>query len=453
MNIEPRRIAMVAACPFPANHGTPGAIRELSLALDRLGHEVHLVTYPFGDDLMVSGLNVHRVAGKVPKDRKITIGPSYGRLVYDALLVPKLVEVIKRHRIEVIHAHNYEGAIAGAMAKWATGVPLVYNGINSMADELPSYDFFQSANLARWVGKALDRFVPSTGDAMIVLSDELRAYLESLGLPKEKLVVIPPGVTARDFEGGDAASIRKRHGLADGVPIVMYTGALESFQGVDSLVRAMMRVIEHHPSAVLMIVNNIPNQPMRVRLQRIARQLGIEANMIIVESVPLAELPHYLAAADVAVVPRPACPGFPIKLLNYMAAGKAIVSFEGSAKCLCHGYNGYVSKNGDETDMAEGIRLLLDDPELRATLGSRARRSLDGVYDWDTLARATSGIYEQVIHAKAPLDLGALSAHLKANYKPRFAPGGRDNPDGFLQSGPVEYDVFQSAKGGSEARL
>ncbi|HEU5074495.1 MAG TPA: glycosyltransferase family 4 protein [Polyangiaceae bacterium] len=447
MNIEPRRIAMVAACPFPANHGTPGAIRELSLALDRLGHEVHLVTYPIGEDLTVEGLNMHRVSsGGISKTQKITIGPSYGRLVYDALLVPKLIEVIKRHRIDVIHAHNYEAAIAGAMAKWATGVPLVYNGINSMADELPSYDFFQSASLARWLGKVLDRFVPSAGDAMIVLSDELRTYLESLGLPKEKLVVIPPGVTAQDFEGGDASLVRKRHGLAEDVPIVMYTGALEAFQGVDCLVRAMVRVIEHHANAALMIVNNIPNEPMRKRLVRIARQLGIEKNMIIVESVPLSELPHYLAASDVAVVPRLACPGFPIKLLNYMAAGRAIVSFEGSAKCLCHGYNGYVCKNGDEVDMAEGIRLLLDDPKLRATLGARARQSLDGIYDWETLARATSVIYEQVIHAKKPLDLGALATHLKANYKPRFVPGGRDNPDGFLQSGPVEYDVFQSVE-------
>ena len=55
------RIVQVAACPFPANHGTPGAIRELALALERLGHEVHVVTYPMSEDLPTDGLQIHRV--------------------------------------------------------------------------------------------------------------------------------------------------------------------------------------------------------------------------------------------------------------------------------------------------------------------------------------------------------------------------------------------------------
>jgi hypothetical protein len=125
-----------------------------------------------------------------------------------------------------------------------------------------------------------------------------------------------------------------------------------------------------------------------------------------------------------------------------MAAGNAIVSFEGSAKCLCHGFNGYVAKNGDTADLAHGIALLLSDPSLRSTLGARARESLRGVYDWDTLARATAIIYEQVISSGGQLNRRALGEHVKASYTPQFAAGGRDNPQGFLQSGPIEYPSF-----------
>ncbi|HVJ14258.1 MAG TPA: glycosyltransferase family 4 protein, partial [Polyangiaceae bacterium] len=209
---QPLRVAMVAACPFPANHGTPGAIRELAIALAKQGHEVHVVTYPHGEDLPVEGLHIHRVSAPFLRPGEIKIGPSLDRLVFDALMVPKLLEVIREHGIDVIHAHNYEATIAGALAKFATHVPLVYNGINNMADELPSYGFLGSDTIARLFGKLLDHLVPRSGDALIVLSEELKTYLESLGMPEDKIIVVPPGVIVEDFSHGDGARARARHG-------------------------------------------------------------------------------------------------------------------------------------------------------------------------------------------------------------------------------------------------
>lgn len=442
-----RRIAMVAACPFPANHGTPGAIRELCVALAHKGHEVHVVTYPIGDAMDVRGVQVHRVPNVV-RHAEVKIGPSWPRLVFDALLVPKLISVVRKYDIEVIHAHNYEATIAGAVAKWMTGRALVYNGINSMADELPTYGF-RPAVLARTLGRWLDHVVPRTADATIVLSDELKDYLTSLGMSRQGIVVIPPGVTVDDMASGDAMSARAKHGLSTATPIVMYTGAMEAFQRLELLVRAMPNVLLQHPRAVFMVVNNIPNRAAQDRLTALADSAGVGDRLIIAESVGFAELPNYLAAADVAVVPRPTCPGFPIKLLNYMAAGKAIVSFEGSAKALCHGYNGYVAKGENVEDLAQGIGLLLGDRALRQTLGDRARESLKGVYDWDTLASGILQIYEQLEHpsfrSSRAFNYAELGEHLKAEYRPRLATNGHSTP-GFLQPGPIEYPRFSESR-------
>src|SRR5215204_5566891 len=49
------KVCMLAACPFPANHGTPGSIREMAESITDLGHEVHIVTYHFGEDIPVRG--------------------------------------------------------------------------------------------------------------------------------------------------------------------------------------------------------------------------------------------------------------------------------------------------------------------------------------------------------------------------------------------------------------
>lgn len=448
----PLRVVMIAACPFPANHGTPGAIRELSETLVRLGHEVHVVTYPHGDDTEIKGVTIHRVSAPWTRPGEITIGPSYERLVFDALLIPKLFSVIRTHRIDVIHSHNYEATIAGAFAKWLTGRPLVYNGINSMADELPSYAFFRNKKMALRLGRMLDWLVPRAADAIITLSDELKAYLEGLGMSQERIVVMPLGVDVKLLAGGDGEKVRARFGLSHDTPIVMYTGAIEAFQRVDYLVESFSLIAAKHPHAVLMIANNIANADARAQLQAQAERLGVAGRMLFAESVSLAELPDYLAAADIAVVPRPACPGFPVKLLNYMAAGRAIASFAGSAKSICHGYSGYVARNHDAEDLAAGMSLLLSDRPLRDTLGRRAYESIDGVYDWVTIARATAMLYAQVCRPGHRVDKSALGAYLKAEYVPRLAADGSDDPDGFLQRGPIEYPGFVELSAVSAAR-
>ncbi|HYZ72445.1 MAG TPA: glycosyltransferase family 4 protein, partial [Chthoniobacterales bacterium] len=103
-------IVMVAACPFPVNYGSPGAIRELTETLSEMGHDLHVVTYGEGDNLPVGNAQLHRVA-------KITssgpqVGPTQHKLLVDFLLVIKLCQVIRAHKIEIIHAHNYEGGLA-----------------------------------------------------------------------------------------------------------------------------------------------------------------------------------------------------------------------------------------------------------------------------------------------------------------------------------------------------
>ena len=70
--------------------------------------------------------------------------------------------------------------------------------------------------------------------------------------------------------------------------------------------------------------------------RRLAAELGISRSVIWISPHTLKDLPSYLALADVCVVPRPECPGHPVKLLNYMLAGKPIVSFAGGAKGVRH---------------------------------------------------------------------------------------------------------------------
>ena len=104
-----------------------------------------------------------------------------------------------------------------------------------------------------------------------------------------------------------------------------------------------------------------------------------------------------LAAADVAVNPRINCPGMPQKLTNYMMAGKAIVSFEGSAKLLSDGIDGLIVQNEDVEQMAASIITLSNDTDLRKRLGENARKTVTKGYDWDVLSGKIENVYKYLL--------------------------------------------------------
>ena len=109
---------MVAACQFPVNYGSPAAIRELSETLSEMGHRIHVVTYPDGQNLSVGCAQIHRV-GRARKTAGLRVGPSWQKPWLDLLVLIKLCAIVRREKVDVIHAHNYEGGLIGVLAKFS----------------------------------------------------------------------------------------------------------------------------------------------------------------------------------------------------------------------------------------------------------------------------------------------------------------------------------------------
>lgn len=390
-------VAMVVASPFPANHGTPGSIREMSQALLSHGHKIHIVTYHIGDENPVEGIKIHRIKSII-KPKKIKVGPTWYKPFFDLLLVAKLCKVIKEENIDIIHAHNYEGALVGYFAKIITKTPMIYHAINNMASELPTFNFIKPKKLAMLLADFLDRLVPRLGGHIIALSEELKTFLLGKGIPEDKISVIPLGVDAEMFNGKSPEIIKNRYNIGPR-PLVVYAGTLDEFQRIDLLMKAMKLVVGECNDAVLMVVSNILNQAEIEKYKKMAIDLGIDNNVIFTDVVSFDELPFFLASAAVAVVPRFSCPGFPLKILNYMAAGKAIVTFDGSAKGLKNMHNAIVVKNGELEEFAKGILLLIGDRKLAEKLGNNARATVKSEYGWQILAGKIDFIYRKVINS------------------------------------------------------
>src|SRR6187200_2911342 len=128
--VEPHlRVGVLAACPFPANHGTPGSIRELAEAVAERGHDVHVVTYHMGQEIPLHLVELHRIP-KWTSESGVVVGPTSRRPFYDLLMVFKALAVIRREKLDLLHAHGYEAALVARICKTLTGIPVVYSGHN-----------------------------------------------------------------------------------------------------------------------------------------------------------------------------------------------------------------------------------------------------------------------------------------------------------------------------------
>ena len=152
--------------------------------------------------------------------------------------------------------------------------------------------------------------------------------------------------------------------------------------------------------------------------KELAAQLGISKSIIWIAPHALADLPSYLALADVTVVPRPECPGHPVKLLNYMLAGKPVVSFAGGAKGVRHLHDAYIVPNHDYEALGRGIVTLLNDKPLAAKLAANGRATVLADFDWRQICRKIERIYDHLLGAPSAAAVPTVAAPLDKSPAP-----------------------------------
>lgn len=367
------RVVVVVAGPYPALRGSQVLVRHLERGLGARGHDVSVVTY--GPD-----------RGRRP-------GPRPQRVVLDALLVLRLYRHVRRHGADIIHAHNYEAAIAGLMVGRLCGVPLVYHGHSAMVQELPTYaSSAWGQRVAKRIGGLLDSQVPRRADFCIAVTEELGRLLRGVGVDDASLACIEPA--------NEPSELGAEHGVTggNGDGLVCYAGNLDGYQNLTFLFDAFARVRTALPAARLVLVTHADARRQAARLGEGGLPSGVE----IVEATSYHAVRDQLAEADVAVLPRSEGSGFPMKLLNYMAAGKAIVASTGSAKGLRDGVTGRVVPDGDEAAFAAAVVELLHDGSARARLGRAARRAVLDPAGWEQVLDRIEAIYNNLVAPRFP---------------------------------------------------
>jgi len=380
---ERLRIGMIAACPFPWPRGTPIRIFRMAEFLAARGHDVHLFTYHLGQPADDAPFLIHRIPD-APGYTRTAPGPTLRKLLQ---LNPRLARLVARFEqdkpFDIIHAHHYEGILTATRA--AARAPIVYDAHTTLAGELPYYYPWLPAWATRWVGSWLDRRLPRRAQHTIAVSSRIRDSLIAVGAASSQAIsVIPNGVRWRLF---DVTSAPRQSANK-----LIFTGNLSNYQGIGLMLRAFAELWRRRPDVRLLLVTH----SSFASFEDLARKLEI-LPAIDVRAAPFCEQPALLAEADVAINPRTDCDGIPQKLLNYMAAGKPIVSFDGSAVHLQHDRTGLRVPDGDTSAMARAIERLLDDPALASRLGAAARQEVKNRFSWEVVAQRVEQVYQRLL--------------------------------------------------------
>src|SRR5947207_728404 len=283
---------MIAPEPFFEARGTPFSEFHRIRALTALGHEVDLVTYPFGRDVAMPRLRIFRSL-RPPFLRRVRIGPSLAKIPLDALLALTAVRRALAGRYDAVHSHEEGGAIGVVLAALLR-VPHLYDMHSSLPQQLTNFAF-SGSRLLRRVFATLERIMIRRSRVVIVICPSLEETVRAIH-DRARVVLIEnaPGAGDAGATPAQGAGIRERYEIAKDTPLVVYTGTFEAYQGLDLLFDAMAIVTRHCPTAKVLLAGGNGEQVSAAQRQTDAA--GIRDAVIFAGDRPAEEMPAYLAA-------------------------------------------------------------------------------------------------------------------------------------------------------------
>jgi glycosyltransferase involved in cell wall biosynthesis len=359
--VRPPRALHVAALPFPTYQGTQAAIRAMLDATRRVDPEAALFTYATEGYATSTRFAVHRV-GDLPRLRSLRSGPSLGKLVLDARMLFELRALTRKLRPRVIVAHHVEAA---ALALCLRQPKLVFFAHTDLAEELPVYGHPLLSTALRRAGGSLDRLLVQRAAAVAAISPTLRARLSEL---RDDVQFVPvPWNVPEPIRARERAASRLGLGIGQRAKVALYAGNLDAYQGVELIPRALAALGRNGVPVSLLLAT----QSDARAFTRSCELQGVPLHQVVLGDERVRRQVH--AAADLAIVPRLAPGGLPIKLLDALARGVPCAVMPRA--CAGLALDGIVERaHGDSTaELARAIAQLVAAGERRSALVAAGR--------------------------------------------------------------------------------
>jgi D-inositol-3-phosphate glycosyltransferase len=370
-------------------------IRETARELGQMGHRVDIFTRRTADvgdpvtDLAENVRLVHLSTGNgrnVPKDALHRHTADFHRA---------LESFRNRHFLDydLIHSHYWLSGSLGEMAResWQRPHIVTFHTLGAVKNSIgvgepePLLRIATEKNLVATCERVLST-TPKDKVQLIRLYDAV----------SDKIGVVPCGVDLNLFRPLDTTVARRRLGFASDHPIVLFVGRFDTVKGIDRLVSAMTYLRRRDSLRLVLVGGDGPASPATRRLQKQARDLGLQDTVRFAGRIDQDRLPPYYSAADVLVVPS-LYESFGLVGLEALACGTPVVATPVGAmeSILQQGRTGQVVTQSAPRLLADAIEAFLPDKARKTASAADIRASVTQ-FSWSKVAAALVAEYAGV---------------------------------------------------------
>lgn len=310
-------------------------------------------------------------------------------LLYFSSLLPFLVRLRREFPFDLIDAHFiYPDGMAAALLGRVFGCPVVIT-LRGKIVRLSTYPFHRPQL----------RFALSVATRILSVSKSLKHIAVGLGIPADRIRVVPNGVDAERFFPMDRREARQVLGLPLDRTILLSVGGIKEGKGHHRIVGLLPRLLRHRSDLLYVIVGGEhPGDTFRPVLDRLIRNHGLQEHVLIAGERLHEEIPIWLAASDLFCLATRS-EGWANVLLEALACGRPVVTTDvgGNPEIITSNDLGILVPPGDDEALAQGILGALDRQWNTEAMVAHAR-----AYSWETAAFNVLEEFRQLVPEQIP---------------------------------------------------
>lgn len=377
------RIAIVC---YPTFGGSGVVATELGLALSKRGHEIHFITYKQPVRLEQLSRNVHFHEVNVPEY------PLFHYQPYELALSSKLVDMVKLHKIELLHVHYaIPHAYAGYMAKQMLAeegifIPMVTTLHGTDITLVGNHPFYKPAVT----------FSINKSDVVTSVSESLKADTLRLFDVKKEIAVVPNFIDLAKYTPLSSACNRDVLAAGD-EKIITHVSNFRKVKRIDDVIKIFYKIQQQIKARLVMVGQG----PERELAENLVFDLGIEDKVLFLGQSN--EIDKILRCSDLFLLPSDR-ESFGLAALEAMVNEVPVISTNsgGLPEVNKHGFSGYLSDVGDVEEMAQNALSILQDEENLRTFKKNARQQA-ALFDMYSVMPLYEELYKKALAEAQPL--------------------------------------------------
>lgn len=308
------------------------------------------------------------------------------RGVKDWRVIPRMLEVCRKNRVDVWHGHDYKTDLLGLILKrfWPMRLITTLHGWVHHTSKTPLYYFIDKATLRYY-------------EHVICVSDDLADAARAARVPPSRLTLLENGIDLRDYQRTKSPSeARIGLGLDPSRFTIGAVGRLSREKGFDYLIRSVNSLIRDGKDLQLLIVGEGDEKQT---LQQLIRDLNQENRIKLLgyrnDTIAIYEAMDLYALSSFRE-------GLPNVLLEAMAMKIPIIAtaVNGVPKLIQTGTNGVLIQPGSENELANGLKLLIDNEQHRIQFANAGRETVESRYSFSNRMRKLAELYDNLFRTK-----------------------------------------------------